>query len=63
VRRHGVVDHRWIGIQVEFHVVNERVRALPDPGGDSFDAAGDFDRLISRTDPALAILGGLDPHG
>jgi hypothetical protein len=52
-----------MGIQVEFHVADKRVRALPDPSGGSFDAAGDFDRLVSRADPALPLLGGLDPHG
>ena len=28
-----------------------------------FDAAGDFDRLISPGSPALGLLGEVDPHG
>jgi hypothetical protein len=59
----GVVDHRHVGIQVEFWLAGERVRALPDPGGGSFDAAGDFDRLVAAGDSALPLLGGVDPHG
>src|SRR4051794_24797634 len=52
-----------MGIQVELRVADERVRALPDPNGGPFDAAGDFDRLMSRGNPALPLLGGVDPHG
>jgi hypothetical protein len=57
------VDAQWMGIQVELRVAGERIRALADPGGGSFDAAGDFDRLIPPTDSAFSLLGEVDPHG
>jgi len=52
-----------MGIQVELRVANTRIRQLPDPAGGLFDAAGDFDRLISRGNPELRLLAWVDPHG
>ncbi|MDG4798190.1 hypothetical protein [Micromonospora sp. WMMD1082] len=52
-----------MGIQVELHSAGQRLEALPDPDGGSFDAAGDFDRLIPRDDPAFPLLGQVDPYG
>jgi hypothetical protein len=52
-----------MGVQVELWVASERVRRLPDPAGGFFDAAGDFDRVISPGSPALRLLGEVDPHG
>lgn len=52
-----------MGIQVELRVADKRVGRLPDPAGGFFDAAGDFDRLLSHGNPALRLLGRVDPHG
>jgi hypothetical protein len=52
-----------MGIQVELRVANKRIRRLPDPAGGFFDAAGDFDRLVLRGDPAFRLLGRVDLHG
>jgi hypothetical protein len=52
-----------MGIQVELQAAGERVQQLPDPAGGFFDAAGDFDRLVSERNPVLALLGQVDPHG
>jgi hypothetical protein len=43
-----MMDHQWMGIQVELRVAGDRVRILLDPDGGSFDAAGDFDRLLPQ---------------
>jgi hypothetical protein len=37
------------------------VRAVPDPSGGTFDAAGDFDELLDS--PDLPILDAIDPYG
>jgi hypothetical protein len=50
-----------MGIQVELRVAGKRVQRLPDPAGGFFDAAGDFDRLVSHGNPALGVLGGSIP--
>jgi len=52
-----------MGIHAELVLAGERVRRLPDPDGGSFDAAGDFDRLVPPTGHAFALLGRVDPHG
>ena len=52
-----------MGIQVELLVADNRIKRLPDPAGGLFDAAGDFDRMLSRGNPALGLLGRVDPHG
>lgn len=63
VHRDGVVDYQWMGIQVELRLAGRRVQALPDPAGGSFDAAGDFNRLVPSGDAALALLSEVDRHG
>lgn len=40
----------------------QQVRALPDPIGGTFDAAGDFDRLLG-VDASLGVWSSLDPEG
>ena len=51
-----------MGIEATLHRLNgERLRGLSDPNGGTFDAAGDFDRLIGSED--LRIIGSLDPYG
>ncbi|BCY08810.1 hypothetical protein [Actinoplanes sp. L3-i22] len=52
-----------MGIQAELRVAGKRIQRLPDPAGGSFDAAGDFDRLVLHENSALGLLGRLDPHG
>ncbi len=52
-----------MGIQVELYAAEQRIWRLPDPGGGFFDAAGDFDRLMARGNPAVQLLGRVDPHG
>lgn len=39
------------------------VRGLPDPAGGSFDAAGDFDRVLPEGDDSFAVLKLVDPDG
>lgn len=36
---------------------------LPDPGGGTFDAAGDLDRLIPPRQPGSRLLHYIDPYG
>lgn len=38
------------------------VRGLPDPAGGTFDAAGDFDRLLD-VDPSLRVWSAFDAEG
>lgn len=39
-----------------------QVRGVNDPSGGSFDAAGDFDRLLDRV-PAAVTWSSIDPYG
>lgn len=49
----------------------EVIRGLPDPAGGTFDAAGDFDRLLPQApvlhrvvpDRPYALLDSIDPYG
>jgi hypothetical protein len=41
----------------------EQQRGLDDPTGGTFDAAGDFDRLIPSDDPSYRLIGYIDPYG
>jgi hypothetical protein len=41
----------------------EQLRALDDPNGGSFDAAGDFDGLLGRVDDSYRLLKYVDPYG
>jgi hypothetical protein len=56
------MDHRCMGVRAELHHVGAQMAALPDPSSGTFDAAGDFDRLIPVGDPAFPVLGQVDPH-
>ena len=38
------------------------IRGLTDPAGGTFDAAGDFDRLLDRV-PSAVTLATVDPYG
>jgi hypothetical protein len=40
-----------------------RVRDLPDPAGGTFEAAGDFDRLMPEEGSSFALLGSVDRYG
>jgi hypothetical protein len=52
-----------VGVIVELQMAGRAVRSLPDPMGGSFDAAGDFDRLIVQPDIASSLLGRIDRYG
>jgi hypothetical protein len=50
-----------VPIRVELRTERgEIVRDLSDPSGGTFDAAGDFDRLLARSDRLLRYV---DPYG
>jgi hypothetical protein len=50
-----------VPIRVELQTERgEVIRDLSDPSGGTFDAAGDFDRLLSGSD---GLLRGVDPYG
>jgi hypothetical protein len=50
-----------VPIRVELRTERgEIVRNLSDPSGGTFDAAGDFDRLLTNAD---GLLRGVDPYG
>jgi hypothetical protein len=57
------MDHRCMGVQAELHHAGEQMAALPDPSDGTFDAAGDFDRLMPVGDSAFPVLGQVEPHG
>lgn len=40
----------------------QELRGLTDPAGGTFDAAGDFDRLLDRV-PSAVTLSTVDPYG
>ena len=39
------------------------IRGLDDPSGGTFDAAGDFDRLLAAGSPTCRLLHYVDPYG
>lgn len=41
----------------------EAIRGLPDPAGGTFDAAGDFERLIPYEDRSFRLLCYVNPYG
>jgi len=59
----GIAENLKMGITAELQMAGRPIRALPDPTGGSFDAAGDFDRLIERPDRDWPVLGSIDPYG
>ncbi|WP_433300419.1 hypothetical protein ACQP2F_08980 [Actinoplanes sp. CA-030573] len=52
-----------MGIQARLHRAGQQLTMLPDPDGGSFDAAGDFDRLLPAADPTFLVLSQVDAHG
>lgn len=57
------LDDVAVGVWVELVGSDGPVRAVADPGGGLFDAAGDFDRLLPECDPAGVGLSRVDPDG
>jgi hypothetical protein len=51
-----------MGVQVYLYQGSTRIHRLADPAGGTFDAAGDFDRLLPTDDAAFPILGRIDPY-
>jgi hypothetical protein len=51
-----------MGVQAYLYRGSTRIDRLADPAGGTFDAAGDFDRLLPVDEAAFPILGNLDPH-
>ncbi len=41
----------------------QEVRGFPDPAGGTFDAAGDFDRVLPEGDESFTVLKLVDPDG
>jgi hypothetical protein len=52
-----------MGVDAVLHVNGQRVVGLPDPSGGTFDAAGDFDRLLPLSKGAYPVLSRIDPDG
>jgi hypothetical protein len=52
-----------MGLVAEVRGADGRRVAFDDPSGGTFDAAGDFDRLIPADRPDLPALSALDPYG
>ncbi len=52
-----------MGVDAVLRVGGELVVGLPDPSGGTFDAAGDFDRLLPLNPDAFPILSRIDPEG
>jgi hypothetical protein len=51
-----------MGVVVYLYQGSKRIVALADPAGGSFDAAGDFDRVLPEGDAAFPLLGRVDPY-
>jgi len=52
-----------MGLVAEVRGADGQRVTLDDPSGGTFDAAGDFDRLIPADSPDLPALSALDPYG
>ena len=52
-----------MGVDAVLHVHGQRVVGLPDPTGGTFDAAGDFDRLLPLSKDAYPVLSRIDLEG
>ncbi len=52
-----------MGVQASLRKGERQLAALPDPDRGTFDAAGDFDRLILGADASFPIFSRVDPHG
>jgi hypothetical protein len=54
---------RGMGLVVELRAADGTpITGLPDPSGGTFDAAGDFDRMLEPSE-AWPTLSGIDPFG
>lgn len=51
-----------MGVIAYLYQANAPLVGLPDPSGGSFDAAGDFDRVLPLGDTAFPLLVHVDPH-
>jgi hypothetical protein len=51
-----------MGVVVYLYQGSKRIVALADPAGGSFDAAGDFDRVLPEADAAFPLLSQVDPY-
>lgn len=58
----GSWDTREVGVRVVLRV-DGRQATLADPAGGTFDAAGDFDRLLPVSAEAFPVLSRIDPFG
>ena len=61
-----MVRERLWGVGITVIVEREdgrEVRGFPDPAGGTFDASGDFDRVLSEGDESFAVLKLIDPDG
>ena len=52
-----------MGVDAVLRVGDEIVVGLPDPSGGTFDAAGDFDRLLPLDEAAFPTLSRIDLDG
>jgi hypothetical protein len=59
----GCCDTASMGVDAVLRVGGEPVVGIPDPTGGTFDAAGDFDRLLPLNPDAFPILSRIDPEG
>jgi hypothetical protein len=55
-------DTRLVGIYAELKVGGQAI-SLADPSGGTFNAAGDFDRLLPAAEDGFPVLARIDPHG
>jgi hypothetical protein len=51
-----------MGVQAYLYQGTIWMHRLADPGGGTFDSAGDFDELLPVGDAGFPILGGVNPH-
>lgn len=52
-----------MGVQASVWRAGEQLVGLADPAGGTFDAAGDFDRLMPTADRSFPVLSRADPYG
>jgi hypothetical protein len=60
--RSGTLERVGVNVVLKLESGKE-VRGLADPAGGTFDAARDFDRLLSATDESIRMLKDVDPYG
>ncbi|PGH42338.1 hypothetical protein GA0070622_1842 [Micromonospora sediminicola] len=52
-----------MGVQASLWQAGRQLIGLPDPAGGTFDAAGDFDRVLGREESSFPLLSRVDPYG